>query len=283
MLKKIISSILAIVMVASIGTSVFADQNDFDDVFDYFKDVVSSDFEKEIANKVILEYLDDEQFIMHIDADREDAINMLEVIIRSEITKAKMRGNWYDGAYDVYVPNIVQRTHTSCGAASALQAIYSKGVENSVSGSTMTQKQIQLEKDTGIFNTTNGAMVYKVAQSINKYTNPTDGMVDSIYSYVEMTNVSKEKFKQYIVESMLCGGAPILHAIPKYFTSYYPSTSTNGHYIAVKSIDTYNNTMTVSDCNWRSEYNGEFEITIDEAYNSVHSKAGRYLLYMPYA
>lgn len=284
MFKKIISSILAVAMLSSIGTTVFAnDGGDLDDIMLGIDTIIASDFERDIANKVISEYSTDEQFLLHIEDDKEDAINMLKVVIKSEIKKSKLRGNWYDGQYDVNVPNIVQRTYTSCGAASALQAISSKGWEENVPGSRTDEKQIQLEKDTGIYGTSNGAVVGSITKSINKYINPDGTWMDATYVHRAMTNASKETFKQYIVESMLCGGAPILHAIPKYLTSYYPSSSTTGHYIAVKSIDTYNNTMTVSDCNWRGEYNGEFTITIDEAYNSVHSTAGRYLMYIPYA
>lgn len=229
MLKKIISSILAVAMLVCMSTSVFAFNNEAGELYDYFENIVNSESEREIMHRTVSSYLNDEQFILHLAEDKIEAISMVENVIKSEIRKSKLRSNWYDGAYDVSVPEIIQRTKTSCGAASTVQAIYSKGYDGKIPGETTTDKQIQLEKDTGIYNTTNGAMVYKVAGGINKYTNPYVGMVNSKYSYVEMTKVSKENFKQRIVESMLSGGSPILHAIPKYLTSYYPSTSTTGH------------------------------------------------------
>lgn len=257
-----------------------------------FMDDVNDLNSRTVVREFIEVYRNDSMFEMHYREDPKDAIDMVSDVIASflsSLNEASTRV--YDpntgNAYVSGVPTYAQQYRNTCGAASALQVITALG--GSISGSTMQAKENTLISETACApksistgavvpginpnGTRDDVRVFEVRNLINAHT--TSGS----YAYLEMSNRSFSSFQQTLNNSFTLNGPVIFHAIPKYITSYYPSTATTGHYITSIAYETGSGDMGVNDCHYRSQYNGVHTTTLTQMYNSVHSVSGRYIIY----
>ena len=229
--------------------------------------------EEVLVSRIIEAYKYDTECFHKDYANNPDAaISMVRKVIddmlacESQVQPYYFTGNyaWVDG-----VPTLTQAKYYYCGIASTLQVLVSKNV--SISGSTYAAKQDWLDRNFFHLASGNGAMVYQVRNAINQFAN-------AGYAYAPASSMSLTQFKATIRASLAANKPPILHAIPAYL-SYYPSSSTTGHYITVTAINYDTNTITLNDCNYQLQYNGVFTVPIEEAYNAVHTVSGRYIIY----
>lgn len=246
-----------------------------------------------IVRETINVYRDDPMFALHYKKDPKDAINMVSDVITSFLSSLnEVSTRVYDpntgNAYVTGVPTYAQQYRNTCGAASALQVITSLG--GSISGSTMQAKENTLISETACApksistgavvpginpsGTNDSVLVYEVRNLINAHTSSSVK-----YAYFEMTSCAFSSFMEKLNSSFTLNGPVVFHAIPKYITSYYPSTATTGHYITSIGYETSTGDMGVNDCHYRSQYNGVHSTTLTQMYNSVHSVSGRYIIY----
>lgn len=185
--------------------------------------------------------------------------------------------------YAINVPEVKQSYNNTCGIASALQVIYSFDLEGRVSGSTFKEKETNIARNLNVtptpYNKTPkpGAMVYQVVNTINNYSSSN---IVSPYGYINCNTLSYDDFIMNIKYSFSLESPVIIHCVPRYLTSYYPSNDkSEGHYIVVESIDTKNGTLILNDCHYNSKYNGIRKVTIREAYKSLTTKnTPRYII-----
>lgn len=188
----------------------------------------------------------------------------------SEIRPYDMGNN---GQYlSTNVPLIQQTKSYNCGPTSALQVLYGMSCQSLVNGQNDAAKIEQLEADSGT--DTTGTMVYRLTNTLNQYATRAD------YEYILGSSMTKEQFQGKVETSLYYNFAPILHARTQYL-SYYGGHS-SGHYIAVREVDTVNETIKLQDCNYNNNFFGQHVVSIDEAFDAIHAASSRYLICMEY-
>lgn len=225
-------------------------------------------------------YLEDEMFLLHLEDDYESALSMIDTIVEAQLRTSTYAGPMREP--NCVVPLIMQKETYYCGATSALQAIYGFGKEDMVAGSTKDDKQDTLA--TNMEMTTAGALVYKIANELNRYID------DNNYSYINGTNIgSLDNFKSLVSNSLFNDRPVILHALTDSL-DYYEGNRYR-HYIVV---DTYYATemasgpegfMRLRDCNYISDYYGTHQVDAAQVYGSINrldeNNNPRYLIYAP--
>lgn len=284
---KIISVVLSLILTTSAGVSVFAvsprisNESPAEQALTTLEESYANDItdlaKLETVKEFINIYKNDPLFSEDFLQSPEDALDMVKDVINGALVSLyRIQPAWTDG--QIYsadgVPTHSQIQNNSCGAASALQVIVFRGGGSSIAGSTMNTKEATLISETNL-NLNGSIYVYEVRNLINEYTIPND------YVYIECTNMSNSTFRTLVLNSLAQDRAIILHAIPKYLTSYYPSTATTGHYIVGTTYFAALDQFSLNDCHYNPSYNGIHTVAMTEAYNSIHSQSGRYLIYKP--
>lgn len=166
------------------------------------------------------------------------------------------------------VPLIKQTTTYNCGPTAALQVLYAIGDQGEVPGQTDAKKIDQLMSDSGTDE--DGTIVYKLTNTLNKYTRFAD------YAYFLGSSMTEEQFQARVESSLLYDVAPIVHARTEYL-SYYKGHE-SGHYIAIREVDKTNKEIRLMDCNWNDKYFGDHMVPVTEVYKSISEKSSRYLI-----
>lgn len=284
--KKIFSLLVAVVMVACLGSGVFAGEFEVTSMARALNALEESyavqNLDEEQLARVdafIQIYANDTTFFAESFAKNpQAAISMVKDVIDGFLlmdAEEKLQPAWMgNNIFGVNgVPTLKQATPVWCGIASTLQVITALG--NAVPGANYAEKQHYLAANDFNVSESTSVIVDEIKTVINKYTS--EG-----YAWVKCTNMDIGMFKSLLRGSLMNDYPPILHAKPNYLTSYYPSSQTSGHFITVEEMNYNDNTMTLNDCNYKDAYNGIHKVSINEAYNSIHSVAGRYLIYKPY-
>lgn len=226
-----------------------------------------------LRNKVLDEYMQLEEFQMHLKENPENALNMIDRIVDTKFKIASggdmiipQSGQGFIAL--INYPKFKQNNSYYCGPASALTAIYGMGKQSLVSGSTYSAKQETLAKNMGT-KQGDGTIVYNMMVELNKY---------STEKYNYFYAPTKDQMSLIIGGSLLSDNAPILHARTRHF-EYYNGYDT-GHYVTVvfqniRFEDNEIGGLAVMDNNRTDTYYGTRDISLDEAYNSIR---GRYLI-----
>ena len=213
-------------------------------------------------------YLSSPEFIAHMEADPAGAEAMLEKIIEDTLAARSGVAPYMDNDVRAWVnlTLIQQDGNTYCGPANVLMAI--KGWGGTVPGSTTDAQQAYLAGIMGTDST--GTYVYRVRDCLNSY------LSYMTYSYYQGAELSTLQFRSYIYNSLAHDRAPLLHARTKYL-SYYNGHST-GHYITIGSYDSSTMEVTLYDSHPNDLYYGIHTVSYLEAYDSIASESGRYLI-----
>ncbi|WMJ23719.1 C39 family peptidase [Paludicola sp. MB14-C6] len=278
--NKRISALVSLMLVVTMlfGTSsVWAKGNNnittLEGLREYLVQLYPSQENVDIIDKYVNIFSNDSMFLKEYSESPNTALENVKSVIMDELSPQIMP-SWYEGGiYGTNTPLIQQSTSYYCGVASALQVISSYGEEGGIAGSSYDDKQVNLAKDMGGVGT-NGAIVYQVRNAINLYVGYRE-----TYKDLDCTNIEIDSLELKIIQSLRVDAPVILHSIPKYLTSYYPSSADTGHYIVVKAYNPNTHMVLLSDCNYNNQYYGEFLVPLQQVYNSVHSERGRHIIY----
>lgn len=220
-------------------------------------------FNDNTLSNVAIEYINlyngDEVFLNHFARNPADAIGMVKKVIDSAYLHAV--GRYTTTRAAVGVPNIRQKEDDYCGPCSTLQIIVQQGYSSSVTGSTYGDKQDTLARNMGLSNLPDGPSADALSALINQYCDT------SAFSYIPVDTYST--FKTNIQTSIDNGAGAILRTNPSHL-SYYPSTATIGHYIAVDNItSTY---LYLKDCHYSDDYFGSHTELITNCFNATNGK-----------
>lgn len=213
-----------------------------------------------IANEYICLYDGDEVFTNHFARNRADAIGMVKKVIDSAYLHAS--GRAITTRASVGVANIRQKETNYCGPCSSLQIIVQQGYSSSVTGSTYGAKQDTLANNMGLSNLPNGPSADALSYWINHYCST------SAFSYIP-TSSTFSTFKANLKTSIDNGAGAIIQTNPSQL-SYYPSTATTGHYIAVDNVtETY---AYLKDCHYSDDYYGSHTELLSNCHNAASGK-----------
>lgn len=287
-MKKIFFLLISITFIISMNLVVFANQyvqnNDPEsttikaEIIEQSLEQNIEDFRDGIADESVMEeaiyereieaYRTDPEFQKHYAEDPDDALKMIESNTENQMDFIKnyeqymMDAGNEDGAW-VDPILIMQKNSYYCGPCSALQAIAISG--GYVAGSTNNAKQDTLASAMGT--NSDGTLVYNVTSVLNSYV--------SGYSYKRGSQLGDFNFKYTVLNSLINGKAPILHARTGSL-DYYNGHDT-GHYICVTAINNIDNLIRLSDCNNNPDYYGTRSVPRSQAYEAI-SQADRYLI-----
>ena len=237
------------------------------------KEIYTSSNEMACVENIVGCYRGDAVFAEHFARDPEDALGMVATVVSTALGSLNVvqsrvaDGNMY---YAEGVPEYRQSRTNSCGAASALQVIVQQGGADGIGGTTYTEKEETLMEE-GLLDQNGSVYVYLVRDLINKY------ISGNTYAYINATNLSYSNFYTLVMTSLTNDCPIILHAMTQYI-GYYNS-NVWGHYIVGTHLFSLTDQLVVNDCNYQDAYTGVHTISMTEAYNSIHSTSGRYLIY----
>lgn len=212
-------------------------------------------------------YFESEEFQQHYAADPEDAMEMLDGIIERQISGYPVAAA-YDETYSVSTTLVQQLNSYSCGPASGYIAISGWNGTGSISGTTTTGKLQTLANSMGT--TTDGTFVYRVRNTLNSYVSTYP------YSYYLGSSMTQTDFCNYLVRSLGCSRAPILHARTQGL-SYYNGHSL-GHYITITQFNGTTMNVRLNDPNSSNTYYGTHTVSVAEAFAAIHNYSDRYLI-----
>lgn len=262
-MKKIRIIVLAFVLVFVNNMSVIAaetqsmgDNKDYNDAYE----------------EAYEEYKNDDQFKkMVVDYGIKYGEEFLDNVAKNKIFAKTLRGGGGNECYQ-YVKNIKQTKTYNCGSTTVLQTLYGLNSASAVGGESDTQKISTLDSQYKV-DSQGSMMVYQAVDALNKYNTG-----NQTYTYKEAKNMTIDQFEGNIANSLTGCKPVILHAKTKYL-SYYGGKNT-GHYLSLDYVNRTSDTVRIVDCNYNSDFYGvHYSIPLSEAYNTIHSEAGRYLIY----
>lgn len=283
-MKKLAALFLSITVVFCITSNATAStiQNSFvnaqveaalDSLEQDFKIIYTSVEEISYIEELIDCYRENSVYAEHYARDPENALGMVATVVSSALGSLNAvqplaaDGNVY---YAEGVPEYRQSRWNSCGAASALQVIVQQGGADAIAGTTYTEKEETLMKEENLEK--NGCVIVEdVRDLINDYISGDN------YAYIDAGGLSYNTFYTLVMSSLTKDCPIILHAMTQYI-GYYNSNEL-GHYIVGTHLFSLTEQLVVNDCNYADAYTGIHTITMTEAYNSIHSTRGRFLIY----
>ena len=229
--------------------------------------VNAAEYKDPRIQEIYEEYKDLKEFqLMREEYGQEYTDDFLEAVLESRLAELQ-RGGMGDVCYQ-YVKNLKQTETYNCGPATILQTLHGIGCADAVSGSNDDEKVNNLTKECK--SDSNGTMVYIVTNVLNSYCNKG-------YIYEVCTNMAMDTFEAKIAASLTAGRPVLLHAKTGGFKYYGGKNS--GHYISLDYINRTTKMVRVVDCNWDDKYYGVHEVTLEEAYKSVHEESGRFIIH----
>lgn len=227
--------------------------------------------------EVYEQYKEDEQFKMHYQYSPESAMDMLRSIAESQNKPSVFAVSPGDAKAYCDVPLKQQTKSYNCGFATMLQTLYGMGKQSTVSGNSDSAKMDQLEAEMMEMKIQSGqsgektAIVWMVASMLNSKTG-------SSYKYVVGNSITQYEFYSLVRQSLTGNHPVILHARTKYL-DYYDGNNYS-HYLSLDQMDAgSDNFCRIADCNYKNEYYGYHNVTIQDAYETVSEEKGRYLIY----
>ncbi len=225
----------------------------------------------EIYGDVLSKYNQDTMFQMHLESDPESAMEMI-YNISTEILQNEKKGSVERDSYGYTyyvdgVPLDKQSENYNCGYYNVAMALYGTGHASQVIGSNLHEKADEVEEYVGHVGTP--IIVWEASDALNHYSNRT-------YAYYVGDNMTISNFEDKTANSLFNDSPALLHAKTKYF-GYYNGYN-YGHYLLVDVIDTYNDRVRVRDCHYDQRFFGTHTVDLEEAYNSINKKSGRYLI-----
>ncbi len=117
------------------------------------------------------------------------------------------------------------------------------------------------------------AYVYQVVNALNKY-----NKYNQKYIYASGATMSLNTFENNVANSLTACRPVILHARTEHITYYGGHSS--GHYISLDYINRTTDMVRLVDCNYSNVYYGiHSNVDLSDAYDSIASSSGRYLIY----
>lgn len=170
-----------------------------------------------------------------------------------------------------YVRNIQQTKTYNCGTTNVLQALYGMGYQSQVSGNTDANKIQTIDTRYNI-DAQGQTYVYQIVDALNYYIPG-----NTTYTYTEMTNISISEFEYIIATSLTYCKPVILHAVTTPLDYY--NGHTNYHYLCIDYINRTTDTVRIVDCHYSDAYYGVHYVSLQEAYETVTSISGRYIIH----
>lgn len=233
----------------------------------------SAEVENELQ-KIYEDYAEDAQFqMMKSEYGEEYAQKYILDVAQWKQMGSLLRGGSGNICYQ-YVTNVMQTKTYNCGMTTVLQTLYGLNSADQVSGTTTTDKLNTLDSEYNV-DGQGQTYVYQVRDALNKYSKSS---ANYPYIYEEATNMTLNEFEANIAKSLMYGKPVVLHAKTGQF-SYYGGKDT-GHYLSLDYVNRTNDVVRIVDCNYNTAYYGiHNNVSLQEAYNSIHATAGRYLIY----
>jgi len=192
-------------------------------------------------------------------------------VTNSKLTSTLLRSGGGNECYQ-YVTNVMQTTTNNCGSTSTLQTLYGLNSASTVSGSTNAAKIATLDAEYNVASQ-GSMMVYQVRDALNKYL-----IGNKSYIYALGSGMTIDQFETNIANSLTYGKPVVLHARTGYLT-YYGGKNLK-HYLSLDYVNRTSDTVRIVDCNYDSTYYGiHNNVTLLDAYNTIHAESGRYLIY----
>ena len=236
-----------------------------------------NEFKREAADKGISE---DELYERYVDLSLDSDLKFGKAGDIDRGVDASIQAT--NGSHVYTNVKLIKQTNTyNCGATAMLQVLYGSGSQTKVKGTNDSAKIKELEQVSGT-NSVDGTYVYKVKDTLNKYSTRT-------YYYQSSQNMSIQTLEARISNSLYYNNAPIIHAMTGALP-YYEGCNV-GHYIAVSDLDTANLNyttksyeqlnVTLLDCNYDDQYFGKHVVPLEKVYKSLFggSMTYRYIIY----
>lgn len=219
------------------------------------------------------EYKDDEQYqLMRNEYGEEYAETFLTDVLNSRIESSIVPyGGGGNECYQ-YVKNIKQTENYNCGTTSVLQTLYALNSQGNVSGSSDADKIATLDKQYNV-NSKDGTIVAYAVNALNTYNSGNARYVCVLGSSIP----NEATFESYVATSLTNCKPVLLHAITGHI-GYYGGRSFR-HYLSLDYINRTTDMVRIVDCNKNDAYYGIHYVELSEAYSSIHSDSGRYLIY----
>lgn len=257
--KVTLAMAIAVCFVFSTSTSANANVSNFDVNIDAQKFEAIQD-----------EYSHQKEFMeMTEEYGKEYADSFLADVYKSRFGESSkiLRSGGGNECYQ-FVKNIKQSKKYNCGSAAVLQTLYGRGKASSVSGSSDSAKmqtldtQYNVDKDRSMY-------VYRAVNALNRYSGAS-------YIYEEGSSMTKGQFEDRIANSLMQWKPVILHAKTGSLTYY--NRKNVGHYISLDYVNRTTQTVRLVDPNYDDTYYGVHYVPLNEAYKTISSDSGRYLI-----
>ncbi len=264
MKKKLLSLTLALSIITSMGTTAFASEKNFENLI---KDTeYETIYQDNYANDIEFQKMIEDYGVDYAIDFLDDVIQLNEMPNNMKSTKA----GGGDFCYQ-YVQNVRQSKAYNCGSATVLQTLYGLNSASAVSGTTNAQKMQTIDSVYRV-DEQGSLMVYQLTDALNSY-----NYANRNYRFALGSGMNLYNFENNVAYSLTSGKPVVLHAKTGYL-DYYGGVST-GHYLSLDSINRKDKTVRIVDCNYKDGLYGVHYVPLQEAYNSINSESGRYLIY----